>query len=191
MMTHRNRLLTSRIVTSLLWLAALLLLGLVNRASAESVFKCIDRDGAIAYQATPCAATQKETQIEIEPPPPSALRAAQSQSSQTGSRKRAPKAERARAGRRVASREPQSFECRAANGTVFYRHSACPKSIPDPSAAFDNRGRRKSAGTIAVSGQPLSRHEACRNMNSHARNEYDEHVSAYDHNLGRDPCRHF
>lgn len=47
----------------------LLLLGLVAGVRAESVYKCTDAQGDIAYQSQPCAAAQQQTMLAIAPAP--------------------------------------------------------------------------------------------------------------------------
>ena len=87
-----------------------------------------------------------------------------------------------------------SWECRGADGALFYRHASCPKSIAggrSPMAA-----RKGGAKPVAVSATPLPRAEACRGLAragsiGRSGHEHDETVSTYDKNAGRDPCRHY
>ncbi|RYD14485.1 MAG: hypothetical protein EOP90_12635 [Lysobacteraceae bacterium] len=88
----------------------------------------------------------------------------------------------------------QSFECRATNGEVFYRHARCPGSIPAGASA--RRPSRGAAGSVGVRATPVPRREACRRIEAGARSgragrERDETVTTYERNLGRDPCRRF
>jgi hypothetical protein len=161
-------------------------------AHAESVYKCRSADGRIAFQDHACAAGAAESEVAIAPAPPSAP------SPDYG---RAPK-ESHRVARIAATshaaarerREAVSYECRAANGEVFYRHGKCPGRIA-ADAGTGRRGRGSAASTFAVTSVALPRGEACRRMAAggsigragHAR---DESVSTYERNLGRDPCRH-
>jgi hypothetical protein len=87
-----------------------------------------------------------------------------------------------------------SYECRAADGELFYRHGRCPAQIPAKDSLLQGRTKGKSAG-YAVTAQPIARAEACRRIEragSIGRNghEHDERVSTYERNLGRDPCRY-
>lgn len=174
-------------------LAWLLFLGaaLTLDVHADSVIRCMDADGRIAFQATPCAAGQRQSEVEIAPAPPPGAAPVYA----------VPKVTPARRATRRAVRRPKpamSYECRASDGQVFYRHTACPGSI-----AADGRGsarhgrtwtRRGTTTRVSVSARPIPRAEACRRIHAggsivrrgHA---HDEDVSAYDHNLGRDPCR--
>lgn len=157
-------------------------------AHAESVYRCRGADGALAYQDRPCAKAQGQTQVELAPVPPSApspdygAPAARTRTSADGRRAASP--------RRAAS-APSSFECRATNGEVFYRHSACPKSI----ATRGEGGRRRGGGAnlVPVSATPLTRSEACKRIGGAGRSgrERDERVSTYERNAGRDPCRRY
>lgn len=175
---------------ALLALAALA--GPARVAHAESVYKCRNADGTVAFQDRACAVGAAQSQVDIAPPPPAAPspdygreRNDAGRSVHAASSSRASTRER---------REAVSYECRAANGEVFYRHGACPGRITaDAGAAKRGRG---SSTAFAVTSAPLPRGEACRRMAAagsigragHAR---DESVSTYDRNLGRDPCRYY
>ena len=162
-------------------------------AHAESVYKCRNADGTIAFQDRACVAGAAESQVEIAPAPPPApspdygrdTRDAR-RSAHTASSSRSPTRER---------REVVSYECRAANGELFYRHGACPGRIT-ADAGTGKRGRGSASTAFAVTSEALPRGEVCRRMAAagsigragHAR---DESVSTYDRNLGRDPCRYY
>ena len=51
------------------WVLMLLMLGLAAGVRAESVYKCTDAQGAIAFQAQPCSAQQEEAQVDMLPAP--------------------------------------------------------------------------------------------------------------------------
>lgn len=178
------------------WLSGLLLLLLAFGLRAQPVYKCTGADGAIAYQDKACGAQQQEREFEIAPAPPVqpsphyalAHDAAPTQMSH---------ATRAGGRRRLwAQDEEKSFECRASNGDVFYRHTACPHSIKAPVSGNGHKSPSGSGGaaSLPVSSRPVSRSEACAQMrragavgrNGH---EHDEDVSTYERNLGHDPCR--
>jgi hypothetical protein len=172
--------------------AALALVAATNSVTAATVYKCRDADGHIAYQDRACAATQQQSEIELVVPPP-APSVTEDRSASAG---KATHARKTRATGRAAAprREVMSWECRGADGEVFYRHAACPKSIPDSRAA--SRSRKGGAKPISVSATPLPRAEACRRLaraGSIGRpgHEHDEAVSTYDKNAGRDPCRRY
>jgi len=147
-------------------------------AQAQSVYRCRDVHGALAFQDKPCAAGQVQKEVAIEPAP------AYAASPDYGVEKssRAPRAARSSSRTAARSTEPMSFECRAANGEVFYRHGRCPATI---------RGKGRGATSTAVTSSAIPRAEACARMahTSHAGHERDETVSTYERNLGRDPCR--
>lgn len=176
------------------WLLVLLLLTLANGARAASVYKCVGTDGSIAYQGLPCAQPQQTRVIELDAAPAY-------QASPRYAVERPLEQARGAAPRRQArylrSDEPSSYECRAADGQVFYRHGACPHSIAAErvtTASSRRGGTRASAGTVAVSSRRVSRDEACAQIHAagaigRAGREHDEDVSTYERNLGRDPCR--
>jgi len=160
-------------------------------AHAESVYKCRDADGQVAYQDRPCAGTQRETRIEIAVPPPSpppdyGLPVKPPAIARRGS---------TRAG--AHGREALSYECRADNGEVFYQHTACPKSISAARSGGSGRGARAS-GTekVGVSAIALPRADVCRRLAAagsigRAGRDRDARVSTYERNAGRDPCRRY
>ncbi len=190
---------------------------LAGSAHASAVFKCVGADGAIAFQATPCTAGTQQTSIDIREQPPidpnAPNFASVSLSKSSTGRGRDHAFAGARANGRIRhstaksnSEQPVSYECRAADGEVFYRHARCPGSIPgdgiarfgvEPSGVGTRHGGRRSHGgawaPVPVSARKISRDEACRAINAtaasgrdgHAR---DEQVSVYEHNVGRDPC---
>lgn len=167
------------------WLLGIAVAGLASATlSAQPVFRCRAADGAVAYQDHACAAAQAQSEIAIAPAPPPSPSPDYGRSDRPV---RAARAERHSARSRPAAGAERSWQCRGADGSVFYRHSACPKSI----AA---RGGAKAKG-IGVTAVPVARAEACRELaragavgrNGH---EHDEVVPTYERNAGRDPCRY-
>lgn len=182
-------------------IAALLLIAAgATSAHAESVYKCRDVRGQIAYQDHACADPARQTLIELAPAPVAAP-------AQDGERTASPRTvqrnlARSSGGRTNArSSQTLSYECRSADGVVFYKHSRCPKTIT-VAAPSDRRGsgrkgsaRASAARSSAVSERPLPRAEMCKRMASggsigRSGREHDDAVSTYDRNVGRDPCRH-
>lgn len=147
-------------------------------AHAQSVYRCRDAKGALAFQDKPCAAGQAQKEVAIEPAPAYAA----SPDYSVGKPERASRVARVPARASARNAEPMSFECRAANGEVFYRHGRCPATI---------RGKGRGATSTAVTSSAIPRAEACARMahTSHAGSERDETVSTYERNQGRDPCR--
>ena len=152
-------------------------------AQTQSVFKCIDRDGRVAFQDKPCASGLREQQVVLAPiPPPMPSPDYSRASAQELSRERRNKA---------AAREKivYSYECRTQSGSLFYRHNRCPASI-DRGGAM---GAHRSTTREGVSASRIPRLDACRGMRSVGRDgrDFDEVPSTYDRNLGRDPCRKY
>jgi len=177
------------------WVCACALSASVASASAASVYKCRDAQGHIAYQDRACAATQQQSRIELMPAPPPPLVSAQTEP-RLGAADGAQHERKARAPRRgdAREREVMSWECRGADGAVFYRHASCPKSIAGTHAPAGSR--KGGAKPVAVSATPLPRAEACQRLAragsiGRGGHEHDETVSTYDKNAGRDPCRHY
>ena len=178
------------------WLVGLFLFAAALGVRAESVYKCIDANGDIAYQQVSCAARQRQSTIAIATAPryaPSPHYVLARQNEEAAPRSRVAAHERA----------PQetAFECRTSDGRVFYRLSACPHSIAGETSAAggkSHRGKpgsaRNSGGSAQVSGRRVARDEACREIHRAGAigrdgHEFDEHVSTYEHNLGHDPCK--
>lgn len=193
-METRNGRLSGRYRAGATLALLLLLLLAAHRADAESVYKCRDASGRLAYQDHACANAQQETRVDIAPAPP--VSASPEYGVARSVRMPPPRASTRKASRRggAGTREVVSFECRASNGEVFYRHSGCPKSIRTGAAAL-GRGSKQGTAPVAVSAAPLPRSEACRRLAAggfgRAGHERDEQVSTYDRNAGRDPCRRF
>ncbi|HEX6832254.1 MAG TPA: DUF4124 domain-containing protein [Rudaea sp.] len=178
------------------WLLILLLFAMAGGARAGTIYKCHGADHAVAYQAAPCGEGQRETTVAIDPAP--AYAPAPQYAVAAPERERMPRSTRAPL---RARREPveTSYECRTSDGQVFYRHAACPHSVPalaaeHPSGASSRgSGRSKDAGSVGVTAQRISREEACRQLRTagaigRAGHAHDEQTSTYDRNLGRDPC---
>lgn len=184
MHTNPSRTITTALFGGLLAFATL-------GAHAASVYKCRGADGAIAFQDHACAAGAAETSVEIAPPPPVAPSPDYGRETQSH---RAAHATTSHATTRDR-REAVLYECRAANGELFYRHGACPGRITTE-AGSGKRARGGGAGSFAVTSEALPRGEVCRRIAAagsigRAGRTRDESVSTYDRNLGRDPCRYY
>jgi len=176
------------------WFGACALLASLASASAAPVYKCRDAQDHIAYQDRACAATQQQSEIELmQAPPPLASVPPEHGRASTGPAER-PRKTRAPHRGDTRERAVVSWECRGADGSVFYRHTSCPKSIAGAHAPAGSR--KGGAKPVAVSATPLPRAEACRRMAragsiGRGGHEHDETVSTYDKNAGRDPCRRY
>jgi hypothetical protein len=156
----------------------------------------MDAQGALAYQQLPCAADQTEGSLRLAPEP------AYAPSPQY--RIEAPTAQRvayAARERRDSPERATSWECRASDGQVFYRHSTCPRSIAADATATHIGGRNPSRsnhgevrGNVPVTSRRIPREEACAQIHAagavgRSGHEHDDDVGTYERNLGRDPCR--
>lgn len=188
----------------LLWLAS-------GGAHAASVYRCVDARGTVAYQDTPCAETARQKKIDVQPlptigdPAEAAARAVRIQAIPnrhvSGGDRRPHTTHSAR--HRADTKPEMSWECRAADGEVFYRHTRCPSSVPgdgtvrggyvEKMSSSRTRGRHDAWSRVPVHGTKVTRAEACRRIHAagaagrdgHAR---DETVSTYDRLMGRGPC---
>ena len=175
----------------------------VASAHAASVYRCVDAHHRIAFQDAPCAAQTRQRKVDLQPQPligapgEHAARMATAMHPRDTARSRKKPRQAARA------KPAMSWECRAADGEVFYRHTRCPGSVPgdgtvrsgyaEKRSSSRTRNRQGAWGRVPVHGKKITRAEACRRIHSagaagrdgHAR---DETVSTYDHLMGRDPC---
>lgn len=201
---------------SVIWLSArvcaLLLLLIAGEANAGAIYKCMDAGGGVAFQATACDAGATQTTVQVRGQPlidadapawPAARSAGASKSRKLsgGSRRRG---RVHRASLRKQAAQATSWECRAADGEVFYRHSRCPHSVPGDGVMRSGgayairhgkgkRGGRDAWSPLSVHARKVPRSEACRRINAVAAVERDgsardERASVYEHDLGRDPC---
>lgn len=173
---------------------------LVGHADAASIYKCTDSQNYIAYQDRPCAARLVSHTLVLKPRAPAAATPPADADGRRAKAVRPGKAARTTAAphpRSTASAASLSWECRIANGEVFYQHSPCPGRVAARSKRFDPATRGYSlaaAAPTAVSARALERGEACRRIHaasagSRAGHARDEDVSSYARSLGRDPCR--
>ena len=157
-------------------------LAAVTSVDAATVYRCVGKDRVVAFQDRACSTGSKQGVLDIVSHDP-AVSIVVNESERPV---RTPRQQSASVRqRRVA--EPTSWECRTTTGMVFYRHSRCPASLADGS---DSNGR---ARRLMVSSQGMDRREACRRMRNGARdgNQFDDRVSTYERNLGRDTCRDY
>ncbi|MGH8118145.1 MAG: DUF4124 domain-containing protein [Rhodanobacteraceae bacterium] len=183
-------------------LAVLLMWFVAAGAVAAPVYRCTDAQGHVAFQDAPCpTSTQQEKRPLVAQPligsPGERTAEAPPSRRQTATprlRKRAP---------RAAAKPPMAWECRVADGEVFYQHTRCPASVPGDGevrvrfadrAGWKRKPKREHArGRLPVHGVPVTRAEACRRMepvraagrDGHLR---DQRASTYDRLMGRDPC---
>lgn len=196
-------------------LCVLSFLPIAGGASAGTIYRCAGAGGAVAFQSTSCAAQSTQTAMAVagQPlidaqAPAAALPAMRSAHSSRGSLRQSREHLRARRGSRRGqglTLKATSWECRAADGEVFYRHTRCPHSVPGDGVMRSTgkyvirrgRGKRGSVrdawSAVPVHARKVSRALACRQINAVAAvdrdgSARDERASAYEHDVGRDPC---
>lgn len=187
-------------------MAALLWAGMAG-AHAASVYQCVDAGGRLAYRDTPCAAHARQTKLDLAGQPlidanaprqPASTHASKSGGAHSYSRRVAVTTRKRKTG------QPTSWECRAADGEVFYRHARCPGSVPgdgvvrsryaEKMSGTHARGRHDAWSRVRVHGEKVSRAEACRRIRSPSAagrdgHQRDEKVDTYARLTGHDPCR--
>jgi hypothetical protein len=182
--------------------ALLLLLTFASSAHAASIYKCVATNGRLSFRDTPCATHARQTKLDLTGLPlidPGAPRHRPSRRARMASKHTPSRHPRAHAHRHTA---PMSWECRADDGEVFYRHTRCPGSVPGDgvvraryaeTSGSHPRRRRNAWGRVPVRIEKIPRAEACRRIHSAGAAVRDGHrrdatVSTYDHLMGRDPC---
>lgn len=197
--SHRRSRAPRGAIAALLWLLA-------TSASAGPIYKCVGSDGHVTFRDTACATGARQVKLDVAgqplidpdaPPPAPDTRADRSAAStrQAASR-RAPRTP-------ARARQAMSWECRAADGEVFYRHTRCPATLPgdgvvrgdyaEKVAAAYPRRRHDAWARVPVHGVRVARSEACRRIASAGAavrdgHQHDEATSAYDRMTDRDPC---
>ncbi len=194
-----RRLLTGLACVFILWTIA-------GTAYATPVFKCVDAQGHVAFRDSPCPPRMHQTRIALHPLPTigdaDEVAAERARASAPRHVRTAGHPRRHRSPRRRA-KPKMSWECRAADGEVFYRHTRCPSSVRGDgvvrvdyaarmSREYPHR-RHNAWSRVRVHGSRIPRAEACRRIRSpgaagrdgHLR---DAHVSTYARLTGRDPC---
>ena len=187
---------------------AALLWACMASAHADSIYKCVDASGQLAFQDIPCAVHAQQRKLDVSPLPTIGNAAevaaadhrrdaARDRQAAHGTRKKRTSSRRSRA------KSAMSWECRAADGEVFYRHNRCPSSIAgdgvvrtayaEKQSRQNTRARHNAWSRVRVHGTKIPRAEACRRIGSAGAAVRDGHlrdanVSTYDHLMGRDPC---
>lgn len=174
-------------------------------AHAAPVYRCAGAHGETTFQSDPCAISKDQGVVDLHEQPlidPSAPPVATHPSSGDGRPRKV--ATIARAHKR-AEKIPMSYECSAADGEVFYRHSRCPGAVKgdgvarfgmDTKQTSSHRRRGRDAGAwgeVKVTARKIPRAEACQQINALTASgrdghDRDEQVSVYEHDAGRDPC---
>ena len=182
------------------WAVGLFLLVIALGARAESVYKCVNDKGDIAYQDVGCNERQQQTEIPIAP----SLRLAPPLREPSPPRferwQERPLARNVRTELRRPALKEMAYQCRAGDGRVFYRLGPCPHSIAGAASgstigkSHNGKGASAHGGSVQVASQRVPRELACEEIHragaiSRDGHEFDEHVSTYDRNLGRDPCK--
>lgn len=185
------------------WILVAVGLAVSAVASAQTVYKCVDSENRIAFQQTPCQAGQRESEVAIKPsppppPPPPPSRPAPSREGALAAREyMANLAREAEPAPVQSAPVVQSYQCTIVTGEVFYRHSRCPDGVRNGTEMrfYRYTGAVESGPHyVAVTeSKPVPRSFACQEMRSAGRSgrKYDEQISTYDKNLGRDPCKNY
>ncbi|HEX5354412.1 MAG TPA: DUF4124 domain-containing protein [Rhodanobacteraceae bacterium] len=172
-------------------------------AHAASVYRCVDAHGHLSYQDTACPARAQQSKIDLHPQPLIGAPGGAATRPVSTTRHHGHARSRRRSAHTRHARPVMSWECRAADGEVFYRHTRCPSSIPGDgvvrsryagkTSGEHSRRRLNGWSRVRVHGVRVTRAEACRRIHSAGAAGRDGHlrdatVSTYDHLMGRDPC---
>jgi hypothetical protein len=184
-------------------ICAVTLLMMAAGAHAATVYRCTDHAGHVAYQDNPCAALTRQHAIDLSPQPLIGDMPARAHDATAQPHHRASTRSRPHRARIRHTKPATAWECRAANGEVFYRFTRCPGSVPgdgvvrndyaQPDSNQRVLSRHNAWSRVRVHGVKVTRTEACHRIHSvveSSRDGYlrDAKVSTYDHLMGRDPC---
>jgi hypothetical protein len=154
------------------------------------IYRCVDGDGAVSYQQTPCppAAVARDTiainpdDVRLAAQPPRIAPAPTPDPMPQPPPAPPPAA-------------PESFRCVTADGTAFYRHDGCPAQL-SVRRPYIWAGETPITFPVFVPVYPqaVPRQVACsaiysRGASRRAGAEHDERYSVYQRATGRDPCR--
>ena len=171
-------------------------------AHAATVYRCTNHAGRVAYQDNPCAALTQQHAVDLSPQPLIGNITMHAHDATAQPHHRASTRSRPHRARARRIKPATAWECRAANGEVFYRFTRCPGSVPGDGVVRNDvqsdsnpraRSRHNAWSRVRVHGVKVTRTEACRRIHSvveSSRDGYlrDANVSTYDHLMGRDPC---
>jgi hypothetical protein len=164
-----------------------LLIAAMAFAAAERivVHRCLGADDIPRYQDKPCLDGDYEQRREISNRPSTAPPIMPA----TSGAKTPEWVEQAQP---PPPPELTSWRCDVENGEVYYRHDACPSFLIDPIGLRDRNGAAWGGMQhLRVSGTPVSRRQACNEINDGVRfgAGRDQRASPYEKLSGRDLCR--
>ncbi len=185
---------------------AALLWACITGAHATPIYKCVGTQGQLTYRDTPCATRARQTKLDITGQPLIDANAPRQPASTHASTSGGAHARSRRVAVTPHKRKTDpatSWECRATDGEVFYRHTRCPGSVPgdgvvrsryaEKMSSEHTRARHDAWSRVRVHGEKVSRAEACRRIRSPSAagrdgHQRDERVDTYARLTGHDPC---
>jgi len=175
------------LITSACLTAAWALCGTAAAAQppSKTMFKCVDAAGVTTFQALPCTAGAKQSEVKLREP----VKESGAQPEQ------APEID-PETGLPVEPKPLVSYECTTAQGWTFYKHRPCPPGVrvPTPGATTVDASDTLAATQgewIRVSGAPVPRLEACRRIAEGPARKghvFDDVATERDRAAGNDPC---
>jgi hypothetical protein len=170
-------------------LVLFLLAAPVLGSASPLIHRCVDTDGKVSYQQTPCPPDSTEDTIairadDVRPAPLLPLFVP-------------PEVEHAEPppARRQAEPPPASYLCFTADGTRFFRHDGCPAQIAVRQPyIWVGETPLTLPVFVPVQAQEVPRESACRAIydrgaSRRSGSEHDERYSVYERATRRDPCR--
>ena len=163
---------------SMLFLS-LLLLDKLARAVAASIYRRVDAQEHLGFEDTPCAGHARQHKIDLRRLPmignPADVASIRARLHAKRDRRAIRHASHRHAARRsIRKKSRMSWECRAADHEVFYRHARCTSSIPrdgvvrsDYANSMSSRYancRHSARSRVKVHGVWIPRTAACRRI---------------------------
>jgi len=177
---------STKFLQAVVTLSALLVAGMAIAAAERLVVhRCVGADGVPRYQDQPCRADEQAEAVRLLKPSTAPAPAAPAATD-------APRADLPQPAAVAPPPPPlSSWRCEVENGEVYFRHDFCPDSIVEPVAFDDGIGGFGGHVYLRVRGMPVTRADACREIDRGARfgAERDERAQPYEKLSGRDLCR--
>ncbi|HRQ65051.1 MAG TPA: DUF4124 domain-containing protein [Xanthomonadaceae bacterium] len=170
-------------------LAAFLLVAPMFASAAPLIHRCVDADGEVSYQQTPCPPDNAEVTIpiradDVRPSPLLPLFVPPEED--IAEPPITP---------RQADPPPISYLCATADGTRFYRHDGCPAQLAVRQPYIWVGDTPVTIPVfVPVHATEVPRESACRAIydrgaSRRTGSQHDERYSVYQRATGRDPCR--
>jgi hypothetical protein len=166
-------------------------------AVARDMYVCEGANGTKVFSESPCGTGSKAVRMREAPTvgDSPAIREAAAQALKEREAAAKAAAEAANRPREVfVAPTPEAYQCRVANGEVFYQHSRCPANVTVLTTSWLGSRAITNEAFAPVEAVPVSKSYACTQIRAGGGPEgghrRDEWYSSYDRRQRLDPCGH-